>query len=191
MAQSTAIPQVEDSAEVTPEDFGKRLNIAKPKKNGDGSATVSFRHSNSEYARSVLRALIDQANRDASRVLVEEMRIALLMRIAYTQNRLDQAVSLRESAESDNSEGKNMEYLDERITGSRLNIDNWARYAEQTYGTINMLNIEEEIALPTVPVKPKGTFILVLCLLGGGFLGVLVALVMHAVGTRRGITGPA
>ena len=76
----------------------------------------------------------------------------------------------------------NLEYLDNTITKLRLEINTLRAYAEQDYGTVRMLQMDMQVALPTNPIKPRRNLILTLCLVSGLFLGVLIVLISMATG---------
>jgi LPS O-antigen subunit length determinant protein (WzzB/FepE family) len=54
-----------------------------------------------------------------------------------------------------------------------------------------MLRLDQEAILPNKSVKPKKMLILALCLMGGGFLGLLVALIVGAVEKQREVEAAA
>lgn len=167
------------------EQFRALVKVVKPKKNGNGSATLRFRHQDSEYARDIVVALVAQANTDASQALADDMRASLLNHIALRQTRLDQAVSMRKETDSKDSESYRLQYLDDTIAALQLKVNTLNVYAEQSYETVNMLQLHEEVAIPSRPAKPNRKLILLLCVMGGGFLGVLAALVLEALAKRK------
>ena len=67
----------------------------------------------------------------------------------------------------------------------RLKLDELQAIAAQDYSKVRLLRLEQPAMAPESPIKPRKKLVLLLCIISGGFLGLLVALVRVAVGNRR------